>query len=945
MITKKMVTLLVSLLFLFSNSHGQDITLIKKGRAKSRIVIPGKSTELEQKAASVMQDYIHRISGAKMKIVTDGIKTKGNEILIGKVNRDALVNLDFDILEEDGFIIRTTEKQLIIAGGTEKGTLYGVYSFLENHLGCRKFTSKASYTPRLETIIVGSIDDIEIPWFKFRETYYRDVFDPEFMDWHKLDGHGESSENAQWGFWCHSFNTLVPPEFYGETHPEYYSMIEGKRKPGSQLCLTNPDVFDITYTNLKAEIEKNPDPIYWSVSQNDNTDYCRCPECKKLNDAAGGPIGSILPFINKLAGKFPDKTISTLSYWYSTTPPKNLVPVDNVNIMLCNIGSPRHIPIEVGDSTFSADLKGWSQLTDNILIWDYVIQFKNLVSPFPNLRTLQPNIQYFRENNVTALFEQGNREIGGEFFELRAYLLAKLMWNTDIDIDHVMDDFLVGYYGPAGVYIREYIDILHDEMEKSGAPITIFGKPADARETFLSDSLIMIYNKIFDNAEEVVSNQPDLLERVKMARLPVIYAILEIARTDEYGRNAFESGDDGLIIPKTEVVEMLNAFVEKCNKTDVTRISEWHTTPDEYLEKYNLFLENKTINPEMNKIIAYVAGWVDFDLDNIDHSKLTHINYAFANIVDGKSVMELEQDSSNLATLVSFRDTNHNLKILLSVGGWAWSDSFSDVALTVSSREIFTESIIELIKRHQLDGVDIDWEYPGQRAEDNVCRPADRDNFTLLLKELREKLDILGKKTGNKHYLVTIASGSDQNYFDNTNLRDAHWHLDFINMMTYDYYNGWMSQTGHHANLHPSEHEKYGGNSVVQTVDRHLKAGVPVGKLVLGIPFYGRKWEGVHANGNGLYQPAGTTGVIISYNDIVNRVSSDNWVSLWDNTASAPYLWNPGSQIFISYESIESIGLKVDYLKDHGFGGTMFWEYSNDHEQQLLNRLYSKLNK
>ena len=592
MITKNLGVLLACSIFMICSSSGQDITLVETGRTKSRIVIPAASTATEQKAAAVMQNYIRRISGTRLKIVKDRKREKGNEILIGKVNRPVLESVDQDALGQDGYVIRTTGKQLIIAGGTEKGTLYGVYTYLEKYLGCRKFSSGASYIPNMKTITASSINDKEVPWFKYRETLYRDVYDPEFMDWHKLDSHGKNVENPQWGFWCHSFNTLVPPEKYGEIHPEYYSLLDGKRKPGSQLCLTNPDVFDVTYANLKAEIEKNPDPVYWSVSQNDNADYCRCPKCMELNEAAGGPIGSILPFINKLAAKFPDKNISTLSYWYSTTPPKNMVPEKNVNIMLCNIGSPRHVPIEVGDSVFCKELRGWSKLTDNILIWDYVIQFANLVSPFPNLRTLQPNIQFLQENRVTALFEQGNREVGGEFCELRAYLLAKLMWDPDIDIDSVMDDFLTGYYGEAGTYIREYIDILHDEMEISEAPLQIFGKPADAMETFLSDSLINVYNGIFDNAEQAMSGQPELLDRVKTARLPVNYAILEIARDEKAGdRNAFIAGDDGTLNPKPELVDLLHAFVSQCNKIGVSRVTEWHTTPDEYLEKYILFLE------------------------------------------------------------------------------------------------------------------------------------------------------------------------------------------------------------------------------------------------------------------------------------------------------------------------------------------------------------------
>ena len=291
--TKNLTILIPCFIFLLCNSYGQDFFLTRDGRAESRIVIPRKPSEVEQKAAAVLKDYIREISGAKLRIIRDRRKEKENEILIGRVNRSAIADLDFDVLEQDGFVIRTTGRHLIIAGGTEKGTLYGVYSYLEKHLGCRKYSSSVSYIPGMETIFIGSINEMEVPWFKFRETLYRDVYDPEFMDWHKLDSHGKFAENPQWGFWCHSFNTLVPPEKYGESHPEYYSMLEGKRKPGSQLCLANGDVFRIVNENLRTEIENDPGPVYWSVSQNDNRRYCRCPECTLADEEAGSAMGSL----------------------------------------------------------------------------------------------------------------------------------------------------------------------------------------------------------------------------------------------------------------------------------------------------------------------------------------------------------------------------------------------------------------------------------------------------------------------------------------------------------------------------------------------------------------------------------------------------------------------------------------------------------------------------
>jgi hypothetical protein len=262
--------------------------------------------------------------------------------------------------------------------------------------------------------------------------------------------------------------------------------------------------------------------------------------------------------------------------------------------MLCNIESARNVTIEQGDQSFSSDLEGWGKLTDNIIIWDYIIQFSNLISPFPNLLILQPNIQFFQKNRVSALFEQGNREIGGEFAELRAYMIAKLMWNSNLDINAVINDFLSGYYGKASKDIREYIDILHkNNMSGTDFKLSIFGSPVLAKENYLSDSLITVYNKIFDHAEKAVSGEPEVLLRVKSARLPVYYAMLQIAKDEKTGkRGAFITDANNTLKPNPEISNILYNFGYQCIRTNVTRVTEWNTTPKEYLANYLKVLQD-----------------------------------------------------------------------------------------------------------------------------------------------------------------------------------------------------------------------------------------------------------------------------------------------------------------------------------------------------------------
>lgn len=585
---------------LFTSSQTESVSICKKGKALARIVIPSNPNEVETRASVVLQSYLHQITGADFKIVSDDTPAKKNDIQIGRVNRPEMANLDLAELEEDGYVIFTRDGRLSIAGGSEKGTLYGVYGFLEKYLGCRKYTSSVSVVPTQFNIRLNHIDDKEIPLFKYREVYYRDAFHPEYMEWHGLDNHGSYNLEGDWGNWCHTTHSLVSPEEYCASNPELFSMIDGERLCSAEqhnvgdICFSSQAAFDIAYESLKAFVDERPELTYWSVSQMDNAQYCRCPECQKAYDESGSTQGTILPFVNKMARKFPDHTISTLSYWYSTRPPKGITPEKNVNIMLCNIGSPRHIPIEEGDSAFCADLEGWYKIHDNFLIWDYTIQFSNLLAPFPNIRTLQPNLQYLYRNGVRAMFEQANRDNGGEFCELKAYILSKLLWDPYQDLDAVMDDFLNGYYGAAGKHIRAYIDLMHDTMEETGATLSIFGRPWDNRDSFLSQEMIGKYYSILDQAEEAVANYPELRFRVRTVRMQIDYAVLDIAKGEVTGPRGALAEEDGEMIPKKEIQHLLQAFVSMCDLNNVTRIHEWHTPPREYMQVYNEFLSENS---------------------------------------------------------------------------------------------------------------------------------------------------------------------------------------------------------------------------------------------------------------------------------------------------------------------------------------------------------------
>ena len=199
----------------------------------------------------------------------------------------------------------------------------------------------------------------------------------------------------------------MPYDVFYEKNPEYYALRNGKRLP-TQLWLTNNAVLEIVKDSVRSFFKSSPISDVISVSQDDNTQYCQCENCSKIDNTEGSPAGSLIHFVNEIAKDFPDKTISTLAYQYTRKPPKTK-PLENVLITLCSIECDRSIPIDEGCKDFSSDLKGWSILTDNIRIWDYTTQFTNFLAPFPNWGTIKPNINLFVENNANWIFEQHSR--------------------------------------------------------------------------------------------------------------------------------------------------------------------------------------------------------------------------------------------------------------------------------------------------------------------------------------------------------------------------------------------------------------------------------------------------------------------------------------------------------------------------------------------------------
>lgn len=587
-----LVSLLFVSMFIFScksskNSTGSNGVLIKNGTSKYSIIIPTQATLPEKRASEMLQKYLAEISGVKLRLQYDKVPERATEILVGKTNRKASKSLQKQSqnLGTDGFHVKAIDEKLVFVGGSKSGVEYGIYSYLEKYHDCRYFHNSEIVVPKKKEIELGNIDLKEIPAFQFRDNFYKPTIG-DYTEWHKLD---HVVSRKEWSdYWGHTFERMITPKQYFGSHPEYFSLYEGKRVKDGQLCTTNPAVFKIVVETLRKKMKADGNKKYYSVSQNDRGKFCQCDLCSAINKQAGAPSGAILTFVNKVAAEFPDKVISTLAYTYSRKPPKNIRPAKNVQIVLAPIEANRSRPISSDPKTasFRKDLEGWKNLTNNILIWDYVINFSHLMAPFPNLRVLQPNLQYFKKNNIHSIFSQGNWEIGGEFAELRTYLISKLMWNPNVNIDKTMDEFLNGYYGAAGSSIKKYINTMHDALEKSNSELHIYDDPEKAYGTFLSPKLITQYKELFDKAESAVRGQPKYLERVKVTRLSIKYAELELKKSNLKGfQRAYSIDKLKKPVLEKSYKKELESFVKASDKAGIKKLKEYGTSPKEYYEK------------------------------------------------------------------------------------------------------------------------------------------------------------------------------------------------------------------------------------------------------------------------------------------------------------------------------------------------------------------------
>ncbi|MBS0010522.1 MAG: DUF4838 domain-containing protein [Bacteroidales bacterium] len=536
-------------------------------RSNYEIVIAGDEDTIIMHAARELQKYIEMVSGAELPLVTVNKRSADrDDIFIGALPEN-------DDYKPGMIFYRLDGPDLLIGGGSPQSILYSVYSFLENELACRWLSPLVEAIPESENISLSA----ELNYQYTPDIETRTVHSRLFYDNHPFADRLKVTHEAFPAYVpearVHTFHRFMPGKAFYDQHPEYYALRDGKRLT-TQLCLSHPDVPGIIIDSVAAYFKRYPESDIISVSQDDNTLHCQCTDCAAIDAEEGSASGTMIRFVNKVAEQFPDKTISTLAYQYTRKPCKTK-PAANVLVTLCSIECDRSKPIEEGCTDFAADLRGWKELTENIRIWDYTTQFTNFLAPFPNIHTLGPNIRFFRDNNARWVFEQHSHN-PSELFELRSYLTAKLLWDPDADPDAIINEFTDAYYEEAGKYVREYIDLIHREIQKVPAFfLFLYGDPSQGFDSFLRPEMLKKYDELFDKAEAAVLSKPDVLKRVQEARLSTHYAALEASRKNMNDNYKLSSAE-----PR------LKLFEEICESAGISMMNEMGYSVKEYMKAY-----------------------------------------------------------------------------------------------------------------------------------------------------------------------------------------------------------------------------------------------------------------------------------------------------------------------------------------------------------------------
>ena len=612
----------------------EELTLADGGASEYTIVLPENPTPVQTTAARELAATLKEISGAELPVVSETAVTVAPEekiLVIGPsaASRALLAgSVDEDALGYDAIVIRRVGRSIVFSGHPVRGTLYAVDTFLEDELGCRWWTSDESFIPKCGRVAADDFDTVYTPKLINRESFYNGVIGPgnyKLAVHLKCNGNSDAIPEEYGGhqaylYFVHSFYQLIPPTEF-EAHPDWFPEIDGIRKVwypiwagggspeykemlkrikpeqthpyGTQLCLTNEELFQEMLRRVLAQIEAHPEVTIVSISQNDWQGYCECEKCRAIAEEEESQMGPYIRFVNRMAEEiekvYPNLYVDTLAYQFTRKPPKLTRARKNVIVRLCSIECSFIQPLGEGEqnASFRDDLEGWSRMADHLFVWDYMTNFSLYMSPFPNYRVWDDNIKFFIDNHTIGLFEQGDYQCPtGDYVQMRAWVVAKLLWNPELNQRELMKEFIAGYYAPELVPIyMDYFDLLSDRCEASGIYLGIF-RPTACDWIDLATLLkaTELQNRAREAAASLEAKDPQkykgLSEKVRRERMPL--DLVWLMGYPEYRQEARLARVAGF----PTVAEMKDLAADFNARLDAYKIAKYAevTTPPQFAE-------------------------------------------------------------------------------------------------------------------------------------------------------------------------------------------------------------------------------------------------------------------------------------------------------------------------------------------------------------------------
>ncbi len=473
--------------------------IVADGESDFSIVTAENADECIMTAADELQTYIEKISGAELQIITENQLENGEKaIVLGETELEKeITEVNRAAIGADGFLLYSDGNYLLVAGGDSRGTLYGVYTLLEDYFGVRWFTPELEVVPESKDIIIdGKLNKIVQPSFAIRRNdiggtndAYRARTKMNVSFHYEMPEYGGALTYVLWDV---TFDRLVPDSLFAE-HPEYFAQLPDGTRTTDHVCVSHPEVLTVAVENArKAILECEKDSKYIHIGQKDNSNYCQCENCTALYEKYGSISAPTIIFTNAFADalddEFPDFTFTFYAYLETERPPKDLSLKCNPNVVpvLCGLhhACRSHLLTECGaqdgDESFlnlygdnepaiAQDFADWTKIADKTFIYDYTINFLNTAQFFSNLETMQPTMKYMHDIGITGYVYNCGDGHYAAFNELRNYLLAKIQWDVDCDVEYHMMDFIKAYYGEkAAPYIKKIIDLQTAHLRGTG---------------------------------------------------------------------------------------------------------------------------------------------------------------------------------------------------------------------------------------------------------------------------------------------------------------------------------------------------------------------------------------------------------------------------------------------------------------------------------------------